>query len=119
VAAMGRIYGMAELMDTAHTYQRRNVIVRFFLRTCLGSPALVALVTRTLHACAAAGGTLHATLVADASCSVLCSLHFFDALASAIGGRQEFFQIVLAARPAFTATGEPGTTLPSAERATG
>ncbi len=99
--AMARA-GRPELLgDVASEFRaNRSEAVRRLTLLCAGRPALARAAGAALGLLARASSRVGPTRLADASCSLIFNLRYYDGLAGALGGRAAFLQLLHGQEPA-------------------
>lgn len=72
-------------------YRRRNLLVKGLVKGCLDRPRLTAVITRLFRGLAEMGDRISLTLLLRLACSSLFNLYYYQGVADALGGRNQFF----------------------------
>ncbi len=92
--AMARAGRPEVLRGLADEYRYRNRPVRFLTMACAGRPLAVGAVTAGLGLLARGAGVLSIAGVANAACSLVFNVRYYDGLAGALGGRAAFASLL-------------------------
>ncbi len=82
------------LWDVANEYRYRTRPVRLLTMVCAGRPLAVRAVTVGLGLLARGAGVLGIAGVANAACSLIFNVRYYDGLAAALGGRATFASLL-------------------------